>query len=428
MNKKLVVLFSLLVTVLSLSIQSFAKSKTEFALNATSDNPIEAKEAITSLRSMGAEGLQEMFEVYEKEITQYMKTGEQNTEWLKIAAALDAVSMQKDSYSSRLYWHTDFERAKLEAQKSSKPILSLYLLGNLNEEYSCANSRFFRSILYSNDNISKILRERFVLHWKSVRPAPRITIDFGDGRKLVTTITGNSIHYVLDSNGQPIDALPGLYGPAAFQDWLLQTDTLSKELKNEKNVRASLYNYHTSKLRTLMNNWRADLNTTKANLPTNAGTKKSNGSPSAVDAAPLAVTKMVSLEGSILRSSARDALTLEAETKFDEWKKIAALHQNEARINQDGIAFIKRQLMKYSEEELKRLVANLEGYVALDTVRNEYLMHRKLHSWFLSGFGNDLNSLNEKVYAELFLTPSRDPWLGLYSPDTFTAIDGGAIR
>ena len=39
-------------------------------------------------------------------------------------------------------------------------------------------------------------------------PAPRITIDFGDGRQIVRTITGNSIHYVLTSDGQEIAGIP----------------------------------------------------------------------------------------------------------------------------------------------------------------------------------------------------------------------------
>ncbi len=34
----------------------------------------------------------------------------------------------------------------------------------------------------------------------------------------------------------------------------------------------------------------------------------------------------------------------------------------------------------------------------------------------------DLDSLNERVYAELFLTPSDDPWLGLSPSSIFTAI------
>ena len=49
---------------------------------------------------------------------------------------------------------------------------------------------------------------------------PRLSIDFGDGRRLEGTITGNSVHYVLDSRGRLVDALPGLYGPGLFLDRL----------------------------------------------------------------------------------------------------------------------------------------------------------------------------------------------------------------
>ena len=75
------------------------------------------------------------------------------------------------------------------------------MLGKLTDEFSCANSRFFRTALYANKEISDYLRDNFVLHWQSVRPVPRVTVDFGDGRKLERTITGNSAHYVLDAAG-----------------------------------------------------------------------------------------------------------------------------------------------------------------------------------------------------------------------------------
>ena len=94
------------------------------------------------------------------------------------------------------------------------------MLGNLTDEFSCANSRFFRTTLYANQEIAQRLREHFVLHWQSVRPVPRVTIDFGDGRKLERTITGNSAHYVLAADGTPLDVLPGLYGPQQFLAWL----------------------------------------------------------------------------------------------------------------------------------------------------------------------------------------------------------------
>ena len=67
-----------------------------------------------------------------------------------------------------------------------------------------------------------------MLHWKSVRPVPKITIDFGDGRVVERTITGNSIHYVLDADGTVIDAVPGLYGPKAFLERLDEAAAVEK--------------------------------------------------------------------------------------------------------------------------------------------------------------------------------------------------------
>jgi hypothetical protein len=146
------------------------------------------------------------------------------------AATVDEVAGQRNATVSRLYWYTDLEQAKKAAAESGKPILSLRMLGKLTDEYSCANSRFFRTALYSNKEISDYLRDNFVLHWQSVRPVPRITIDFGDGRKLERTITGNSAHYVLDANGRPLDVLPGLYGPKAFREWLEGSAELAKKV------------------------------------------------------------------------------------------------------------------------------------------------------------------------------------------------------
>jgi len=39
----------------------------------------------------------------------------------------------------------------------------------------------------------------------------------------------------------------------------------------------------------------------------------------------------------------------------------------------------------------------------------------------------DIEKLNEKVYASLFLTPNSDPWLGLFSTDVYTALDNGGV-
>ncbi|MEO7092700.1 MAG: hypothetical protein ABI175_05585 [Polyangiales bacterium] len=136
--------------------------------------------------------------------------------------ALDSICNQKDAHTTLIHWFTDLPAAIAEAQRTQRPILSLRLLGRLDEELSCANSRFFRKLLYPEARINRVLRERFVLHWESVRPVPRVTIDFGNGKKLERTLTGNSAHLVLDTYGRPVDALPGLFSADVFLQLLVR--------------------------------------------------------------------------------------------------------------------------------------------------------------------------------------------------------------
>src|SRR4051812_18183777 len=79
------------------------------------------------------------------------------------SAALDALCAQRDAHTTLLYWFTDLDAAIAEARRRGRPILSLRLLGRLDEELSCANSRFFRRALYVDPAINRTMRERFVL-------------------------------------------------------------------------------------------------------------------------------------------------------------------------------------------------------------------------------------------------------------------------
>ena len=141
--------------------------------------------------------------------------------------ALDGICNQKDAHTTLLYWFTDLPAASAEAQRTQRPILSLRLLGRLDEELSCANSRFFRKLLYPDPRINQVLRQDFVLHWESVRPVPKVTLDFGDGRRIERTLTGNSVHLVLDSKGRLVDALPGLFSPDVFLELLARARAMA---------------------------------------------------------------------------------------------------------------------------------------------------------------------------------------------------------
>ena len=424
-------------SVLSLLLLTLILGQTSFAAElverAVSENLAESAAAVEELRIQGPAGMNALMKRYAAEIKQHIDDPllKADPEWLRITKALDTVSGQKNSYLSGLYWYTDLKEAQKVSQRSGKPILSLRLLGKLTDELSCANSRFFRTVLYSNAEISAVLRNRFVLHWQSVRPAPVITIDFGDGRKLERTVTGNSIHYVLDSAGNPIEAFPGLYGPKAFLRGLTDGEDLFKLLsKNPSEARELiLAGHHQRRSDQIGNAWLSDTATIGGKLPEGFTVSKGrNAKLPAAAIAQLAVTKSVT-ELTVLRAISPAAEALGKITDEAAWRKIARLHLSDATLDRRSLGLIRRQNPALSEVEFAALVKNFQELIALDTVRNEYLLHTKLYPWLLRDPSRtDLEKFNEKVYAELFLTPRTDPWLGLFEKDIYMGIDNGGVQ
>src|ERR1041385_6316397 len=135
----------------------YGLDKEQLTKMAISNDPSEAHRGTILLRAMGQSGLNDL-------IAAYADVSHNDARWPRIASAIDAVAMQKDAWASHLYWYTDLVMAKQEARRSGTPILSLRLLGTLDSELSCANSRFFRTALYANAEVSKYLSEHFVLH------------------------------------------------------------------------------------------------------------------------------------------------------------------------------------------------------------------------------------------------------------------------
>lgn len=398
------------------------------AINVLSEQPDLAQKAMTRLRAAGPQGLEALLAAH-RDMIDAAARGElasDDPQWLRLQAAVDAVGGQRTCLASRLFWHTDLDAAKAEAQRTGKPILSLRLLGKLTDELSCANSRFFRSTLYANAEVSDFLRTTCVLHWQSVRPVPVVTIDFGDGRTLRRTVTGNSIHYVLDSQGRVLDGLPGLYGPQAFLRELAEAVSLAADVHGlpEPDRDSRVRGYHDDQQRAVAGRLQADLEQLGVDPLTHAA--------DAID----------------------DPL----------WGRIAELHRADARLDGASIAVIRGQqpqllirgfagvaiqdvLVRHPaipaelagavaigkgivEDPILRVVRPFESSIALDTVRNEYKLHRAIHQWMADEsvpLTTPVDQLNERVYAELFLTPRSDPWLGLTAGGAYTALDNGGI-
>jgi hypothetical protein len=403
----------------------------ELARNAVSEDSALSAPAIEELRALGPTGLQTLMSEYAREINHHIAnpTATPDAQWRRISTALDTVAQQKNSYISGLYWYTDLESAKKASAARVKPILSLRLLGKLTDEFSCANSRFFRTVLYPNADVNAALRDRFVLHWQSVRPVPTVTIDFGDGRKLERTLTGNSIHYILDSQARTIDALPGLYGPKAFLRGLSSAETVFKLLapKNDQERNFILSLYYGQQHNKIAAAWTIDTQKIGGKVPEGFRLVEGNKGD-ALLISPLALTKAIT-ETSILRAMTMANEALGKITDEAAWKKIAQLHSSDAVLDDRSISLIKHQNPTLSERELAQLVQKFQDLLALDTVRNEYLMHTKLYTWIMKDpVRDDVEKLNEQVYAKLFLTPNSDPWLGLFSADVYTALDNGGVK
>ena len=372
----------------------------DWARQATSSDPVASLAAQDNLRSAGPEGLLALQQVYSTEILAHRgNPGVNDDQWHQIASALDRVGGQYDDYVSGLYWYTDLAKAEVAAKASGKPILSLRLLGHLDEELSCANSRFFRATLYSNAQVSQLLRDKFILHWASVRAVPVITIDFGNGHKLVQTITGNSIHYVLDADGRAVDALPGLYNARTFIAELEgAADAVAQEGKG-----TSPAAYQEATTQRLLAAWRTDL---AAVAPGGPDLSKANET------------------------------TLQSLTDDNRWSQIAARHFQETAFDPQSTQLIESKFptawqaaplavsKRAVETPALKALGNLQESVTVDTVRDNYMFRPQILTFLeeAQAHGFTLDQINNWVYAQVFLTPKDDPWLGFAPQDVFSGI------
>ncbi|MCA9244589.1 MAG: hypothetical protein KDA32_11570 [Phycisphaerales bacterium] len=480
-------------------------------------DPAQREAAIATLRAAGPQGLALLMS--NTDVVAACMRPNPTDEQRRWRDAIDAVAMAKDAYVSGLYWHTDLDAAKALAAAEGKPILSLRMLGRLNEDFSCANSRFFRTALYANQEIADYLRDNFVLHWQSVRPAPRVTIDFGDGRVMERTLTGNSAHYVLTSDGRVVDVFPGLYGPEAFLEMLRAANSGARSvMAGDDSTQA----YQARALVALEQRLRSDLAAvgipqpptgvvravafqSSAELPDAVAAERVTvgkraaeitiaeavapplpAAPNAVAASQLTFAKdraesevvadasgtgqvrapaianadqagrlttakfLAESELTLLtpREDARTlqspgALALDTLIKSlddDAWSRIAALRPSQLDERSRNLVLCKvsadsagcrgiRTPKRAKSVRANWTTAQFERSLAMDTVRNDYAIRRVvLRALSQDPRSPDVDELNAEVYAELFLTPDSDPWLGLLPDDVYVALDNDGIK
>jgi hypothetical protein len=342
-----------------------------------------------------------------------------------LAAHIDAIAHQKYATVSRLYWYVDLESAKAAARAQGRPILHLRMLGSLEDDLSCANSRLFRATLYANRDLSEFLRQRFVLSWSSERPVPHVTIDYGDGRRLERTTAGNSAHYILDEHGNVLDVLPGLYAPTTFRHELEGSLALAARVRDKSNAeRASVVaDYHRERVATAEREWARVAATpsipTLRQLPT-----------------PPTVSKMAIERRDLRVFAKRLAPEAVSEDQIEVWSAAGQLLYGAGGpvLDDASRALVARlhnagpQELRATDQGLRAILARLEQTIVADTALNQLRLRPQISREIVRGGGRiSFPTLNDWIQRQVFRTPREDAWLGLLQRDVFTGLPGDGV-
>lgn len=367
-----------------------------------------------------------------------------------LARTIDDVAAQRYATVSRLYWYTDLPAARAAAQAQGKPILALRLLGRLDQDLSCANSRLFRATLYANQEVSAFLRDNFVLHWSSERDVPRVTVDFGDGRKLETTITGNSAHFVLDADGTVLDVLPGLYAPVAFKAELTRTLAFVRTLPGARDRDVAIAGYHREALAETEKTW---AETRHLEYIEGRRVLLSRGDIAAeIVLAMRATFSKAYIEMALAQIASGVDLGDLSEKATAQWAAIGqyawqigdVFAKQEARSFKLGEASEPPRVLDAASRALVSalhdggpvrataaqrdlVIARLEHHLVADSALNQFKLRPQIHRRLAYTPYRSFGGMIAFVYNEVFHTPRKDPWQGLLPRTDFTGLPGDGV-
>jgi hypothetical protein len=235
-------------------------------------------------------------------------------------------------------------------------------------------------VLFSKKEVAEFINTHFEAAWQSVRPAPMVRIDFGNGNVITRTLHGNIATYVCSPHGQVLDILPGIYEPDAYVRQLDQFRLLQAFLHDKNAGEAPLKTYHEKQVERLQNKQEPAL--------------------------------LVESRGaSILAVEASVKLVLDPQSRLGIRNKQPAVKATAPELG--------------SQEELAswKLLQD-------DTRTNESQRRLKIHSMLIELGDVKPDKITKRVYKDVLNTDLDDPYLGLgktlFSTYPFAAEDGAA--
>lgn len=376
-----------------------------------------ARPDLAALRARGPAGLEALLARYDHATP---------AERERLAADVDAVAGQRYATTSRLYWFTELDRAQDEARRLHRPILALRMLGDLRSDLSCANSRLFRATLYADAETSAFLRRHFVLYWSTERAVPTVTIDYGDGRKLVRTTTGNSAHYVLDDRGHVLDVLPGLYAPAVFRKELAASLALADRLRGMPDARriAATVAYHHAAAAATERDWERARGAMYIPGDRAIGSALVRAQVATVSKAAVEVPHLKQI-GALSPGQVPDDAAA--------WSAIGQRVWNIGSLDASSRALVTALHNAGPAEQratpaaLAQMIVRLEQHIVADTALDQFTLRQTIRRHIVDTADTDFASLNAWIYDQVFFTPRSDAWLGLLPRTDFTGVPGDGV-
>jgi hypothetical protein len=251
--------------------------------------------------------------------------------------------------------------------------------------------------LLSDKNFQEYASEKFVLVWENVRNPAKVTIDVGGGKKIETTLRGNTAMYLASGDGQVVDVFPGVY----------QWNDLRPELDKTLNF------YHS---RTQAANWN-ELHVRSVKSALSFDSSRASMSKAVVEIPlinklALNAPDIAPIQANQIRLAAQNA-SKEPETnpKVLYAKLIQRVDDLSMNPGSPGNLELKQHLEKnpgLTEEQRRMLMERADSQASVRVYRPAiHLLMASLEK------PPTVKSMSKQVFTEILKVPLDDPYLGL---------------
>jgi hypothetical protein len=222
-------------------------------------------------------------------------------------------------------------------------------------------------VLFSREDVASFINQNFEAAWQSVRPAPIVRVDFGNGTVVTRTLHGNIATYVCAADGQVLDILPGIYTPDVYVSRLEQLRFLATYVDQNRaeGRQLRLLRYHQAQAEAL---------------------EKNEAGPQFVKSAGVSKAR---IEGPM------EIVLLPASEVKDR-----------RRADHSGPAAAAPHLDRSKDAELWKLLVE-------DTRQSENIRRRQVHEMLARAKPVRPEQIARKLYKEVLHSDFADPYLGL---------------